>query len=58
MTNPDNLIVKLQTKFNNADRNGNIVVTEQFLSETLEMIVILKRERDEAEVSHFELGYN
>lgn len=57
MTNPDNLIAKLNAEIANAGRDGS-VITEHILVEALEMIRTLRKERDTSERANFTLGYN
>jgi hypothetical protein len=57
MTNPDNLIAKLNAEIANAGRDGS-VITERILVEARDMIRTLRKERDASERANFTLGYN
>ena len=57
MTNPNKCIANLNAEIMSAGRNGNVLL-EDVLLEAFLIIGTLRKERDAAEITHVELGYN
>lgn len=61
MTNPDNLIARINAEIDIERQCGNINLNDgvgRVLVEARDMIRTLRKERDESEAANFIVGYN